>query len=272
MDTLELFWSAAWPKIFEAAKVLVIAILFWLIGKRLIKMVLKLLGKVMEKSKMEASAKGFLLSLIKFALYGILIVVIAGTIGIETSSVIALIGSIGLTVGLALQGSLSNFAGGVLILILKPFIIGDYIVANGQEGTVTGIDIFYTKLLTVDNRAVVLPNGALANSNIVNVSKEPTRRVDLVASVAYESDVALAKKVLFELASECKFSFSDETHPIQVYVDSYGSSAISIGLRFWVKSEDYWDAKWDATEKIKETFDKNGITIPFNQLDVSIKK
>lgn len=271
MDTMEVFLSAALPRVFEFCKMVILALIIWFVGKKLIQIGLKLSKKAMERAKFEASVISFLMSVIKILLYAVLLVCITGTVGIETTSLITVLGSVGLTVGLALQGSLSNFAGGVLILVLKPFRVGDYIVANGQEGTVVGIDIFYTKLLTVDNRAVVIPNGALANGCITNVSQEATRRVDLIASVAYESDIQLVKRLLFELASNLEYSFEDEEHPVQVYVNQYASSSIDLGLRFWVKSEDYWTAKWEACEKIKEVFDANGISIPFNQLDVMLK-
>lgn len=271
-DALVAFWNAAWPKLFSFGKALLIAILIWIIGKKIIKFVLKLTKRALERGRVDDGVQSFLMSLIRIILHGILIVVLAGTVGIETGSVIALLGSAGLTIGLALQGSLSNFAGGVLILLLKPFKVGDYIVANGMEGVVAGIDIFYTKLHTGDNRVVMLPNGALSNSNIVNVTQEPVRRVDLAASVAYESDIRLVKRLLFELGSGSEYSFEDEAHPVQVYVDTYGDSAINLGLRFWVKSEDYWAAKWEANEKMKEVFDQNQISIPYNQLDVMIKK
>ena len=271
MDALEAFWSAAWPKLFEIGKVIIVALLIWIIGKKIIKLALKLVKGALERGKIDDGVQSFLMSLVRIILYGVLIVILIGTVGIDTSSVIALLGSAGLAVGLALQGSLSNFAGGVLILVLKPFRIGDYIVASGLEGTVIGIDIFYTKLLTVDNRMVVLPNGALSNSNLINVTHEATRRVDLVASVDYSSDIKKVKALLFDIGSNLEYSFEDEGHPVQVYVDTYGDSAINVGLRFWVKAEDYWTAKWEATEQIKEVFDKAGISIPFNQLDVMIK-
>ncbi len=268
---LEAFWTAAWPVLFTIFKTIVIALLIWFIGKKVIGFALKIAKRAMEKGNVDDGVQSFLMSLIRILLYGVLIVILAGTVGIETGSVIALLGSAGLAIGLALQGSLSNFAGGVLILVLKPFRIGDYIVANGLEGVVTGIDIFYTKLCTGDNRVVVLPNGALSNSNLVNVSQEETRRVDLVASVDYNSDIKAVKSILFDIASGLEYSFEDESHPIQVYVDTYGDSAINVGLRFWVKAENYWDAKWTANEQIKEKFDAAGISIPFNQLDVMIK-
>ncbi len=270
-SVLESFLEAAWPKAFEIVKIIVVALLIWFIGKKLIKLVLKVAKRAMEKGKVDEGVQSFLMSLVRIALYAILIVVLVGTVGIETSSIAAMFASAGVAIGLALQGSLSNFAGGVLILILKPFKIGDYIVAKGLEGTVVSIDIFYTKLLTVDNRLVVLPNGSLSNSDLVNVSHEPTRRVDLVASVDYGSDIKKVKAILFDIGSNLEYSFEDEGHPVQVYVNSYEASSIDLGLRFWVNAEDYWTAKWEATEQIKEKFDVAGISIPFNQLDVMIK-
>ena len=271
ISTIIAFFTAVWPTVFSIVKVIVIALLIWFIGKKVINLILKLAKRMFEKTDFDEGVESFLMSLIRILLYGVLIVILAGTIGIETSSLIALLGSAGLAIGLALQGSLSNFAGGVLILILKPFKIGDYIVANGMEGTVTSIDIFYTKLRTGDNRVVVLPNGTLSNSDLINVSQEPVRRVDLVASVDYDSDIKKVKQILFDIASDLEYSFEDEGHAIQVYVNSYEASSIDVGLRFWVNAGDYWTAKWEATEQMKEKFDAAGISIPFNQLDVMIK-
>ena len=270
-SVLESFLNAAWPKAFAIVKIIVVALLIWIIGKKVIKLVLKITKRALEKGNVDDGVESFLMSLVRSLLYGVLIVSLAGTVGIETGSIIALLGSAGLAIGLALQGSLSNFAGGVLILILKPFKIGDYIVANGMEGTVTGIDIFYTKLRTGDNRVVVLPNGNLSNSDLINVSHEPTRRVDVVASVDYASDIKKVKEILFDIGSNLEYSFEDEGHPIQVYVNSYEASSIDVGLRFWVNAGDYLTAKWTANELIKEKFDAAGISIPFNQLDVMIK-
>ncbi len=270
-SVLESFLEAAWPKAFEIVKLIVVALLIWFIGKKVIKLILKVTKHALEKGKVDDGVQSFLMSLVRILLHGVLIVVLIGTIGINTTSIITLLGSAGVAIGLALQGSLSNFAGGVLILILKPFKIGDYIVAKGLEGTVIGIDIFYTKLLTTDNRLVVLPNGSLSNSDLVNVSHEPTRRVDLVASVDYGSDIKKVKAILFDIGNNLEYSFEDEAHPVQVYVNSYEASSIDLGLRFWVKAEDYWTAKWEATEQIKEKFDAASISIPFNQLDVMIK-
>lgn len=271
MEVITSFFTAAWPVIFNVLKVIILALLIWFIGKKVIELALKLTKKGLEKSNVDDGVQSFLMSLVRIALYAILIVVLIGTVGIETTSIAAVFASAGVAIGLALQGSLSNFAGGVLILILKPFKIGDYIVAKGLEGTVIGIDIFYTKLLTTDNRLVVLPNGSLSNSDLVNVSHEPTRRIDLVASVDYSTDIKRVKTILFDIGSNLEYSFEDEAHPVQVYVNSYEASSIDLGLRFWVKAEDYWTAKWEATEQIKAKFDAAGISIPFNQLDVMIK-
>lgn len=271
-DAFATFWEAAWPKVLDFGKVLLVAVLIWIIGKKIIKFALKFMKRALERGKVDDGVQSFLMSLLRIVLNGVLILILAGTVGIETGSIIALLGSAGLAIGLALQGSLSNFAGGILILILKPFRIGDYIVANGKEGTVIGIDIFYTKLRTGDNRVVVLPNGTLSNSDLINASQEPIRRVDLIASVDYESDMKTVKSLLLGIANDLAYSFKeDEEHPIQVYVDSFGDSAIHLGLRFWVNAGDYWTAKWEANEQIKMVFDKAGISIPFNQLDVMIK-
>ena len=272
MDTnvLQSMWDAFWPKAFDFGKTLIIVLLIWIIGKKLIKLALNLLKKGLERGKVEAGVETFLMSLVRIVLHGILILTIAGTIGFETTSVVTLVGSAGLTIGLALQGSLSNFAGGVLILILKPFVIGDYIVVGGDEGTVTSIDIFYTKLLTPDNRCIVLPNGALSNSNLVNVTNQKKRRIDLVISVAYDSDIDKVKAVLLDLAKNHEFVLQEE--PQLAFISAFAASSIDMNLRFWVASENYWTALWDMREKVKAAFDANGITIPFNQLDVSIKK
>ena len=270
-DVLDTFWQAAWPKLFDFGKTLLIALLIWIIGKKLIKMTTRIVKHAFDKANIDDSVESFLLSMIRIVLYGVLVVMLAGTVGVETGSIIALLGSAGLAIGLALQGSLSNFAGGVLILILKPFRIGDYIVANGMEGTVIGIEIFYTRLRTGDNRIVVLPNGKLSNSDLINVSQEDTRRLDIVISVGYESDLQKVKTILFDIGSKLEYSLKDEGHPITSFVDNYGASGIDVKLRFWTKSGDYWTAKWAVNDLLKEAFDREGIVIPYNQLDVTIK-
>lgn len=254
----------------DTAKVLVIAFLIYFIGKKIIKWTLKVLTKFFDKSSMDEGVSKFILSLIKAVLYGILFICVVGKLGIPTSSFIALIGSAGVTVGLALQGSLSNFAGGILILILKPFRVGDYIIAGGLEGKVTAIDIFYTKLLSVDNQYIVIPNGTLSNTNIVNVTNEDVRRLDLLVEVDYSENMKHVKEVLYRLASGHELSLSEE-YDIDVFVNSFEASAIQMGVRVWVAKDNYWKLKWELLEQIKETFDEENISIPYNQLDVKLK-
>ncbi|MEG1458532.1 MAG: mechanosensitive ion channel [Acetivibrio sp.] len=248
---------------------IVAAFLCYIIGKRLVKWLKKLLEKVFKQSNMDEGVRKFLLSLIGISLNVFLVVIVIGILGVQTSSLAAVVGSAGLTIGLALQGSLSNFAGGVMILIMKPFRIGDYIIADATEGTVTSIDVFYTRLLTIDNRKVVIPNGGLSNSNIVNVTNEEVRRLDLIISVSYQCDIKKVKQILRELLESQSEILKEE--PLDIYVDNFTNNGISMGLRMWTKKEDYWKLKWKLLEDIKESFDENKIVMPFNQLDVNMK-
>lgn len=250
----------------------IVAILVLLIGSRIIKFLLKQIKKSLDRSRVETGVVTFLCSLVKYSLYFVLAMIILAQFGVTTSSVVAVLGSAGLTLGLALQGSLSNFAGGVLILLLKPFVVGDYIVdgTTGQEGTVSSITIFYTKLLTVDNRMIMIPNGSLSNSSITNVTHMEKRRIELVIGVSYEAGLAKTKKVLAQVAQNEVSRLPDE--PVDVYVAELAESSVQMGVRVWVKTEDYWPAKWRLTEDIKNALDANGISIPYPQLDVKIKE
>jgi small conductance mechanosensitive channel len=196
--------------------------------------------------------------------------IVLGKFGITASSVIAVIGSVGLSIGLALQGSLANFAGGVLILMLKPFKVGDYIVedSHGNEGTVTEIQLFYTKLLTLDNRTVILPNGDLSNTSLTNVTQQDKRMVQIKVGISYHADIRKAKSVLETVVANEQKRLPDE--PYQVYVDSLEDSSVSLGIRVWTKSEDYWDVRWRLTENVKYAFDENDIEIPFPQVEVTM--
>lgn len=253
------------------AKVLVVAVLIYVIGRKLITWLLKLLDKGFQRTNMDEGVSKFILSLVKACLYGILFICVVGKLGIPTSSFIALIGSAGVTIGLALQGSLANFAGGVLILMLKPFRVGDYIIADSLEGVVDSIDIFYTKLVTADNRLIVIPNGTLSNSNLVNVTQEPVRRLDLLLDVDYATDLKKAKEVLNRVACKNEKVLKEE-YEITVFVNSLEASSVQLGLRVWVNTDDYWSLKWELLEDIKNAFDRENISIPFNQLDVNIVK
>ena len=249
----------------------VIALVIYFVGTRLIKFLLNLMSKAMAKADVDAGVQSFLKSALKIVLNIVLVFIIITYFGIATTGLAALFASAGVTVGLALQGSLSNLAGGVLILILKPFKVGEYISACGEEGTVTGIEILCTKLLTVDNKVVIIPNGALANSNITNVSREEFRRVDLVCGVSYESDIKLVKNLLQNIGDRHELVLHDEEHPVTVFVNEFAASSIDFGFRVWCKNADYWTVKWAMMEEVKAAFDANKIEIPFNQIDVNMK-
>lgn len=260
------------PKVIDFAVNILIAIVIFIVGKIIIKYLLKICRKFFEKSKMEISVQRFLDSLIKVILYVVLIIIICDRVGIDTASFIAVLGTLGLTVGLALQGSLSNFAGGVLILMLKPFRVGDYIVDNGtgREGTVEKIDLFYTKLITPDNKAISIPNGALSNSSITNVTQFDKRRVDIDFGIGYADDIEKAKKVIFDVASKDEAIMRDPE--IAVIVRELAASQVTITVRAWCKTSDYWNVYFRLMENVKNALDSNGIEIPFNQLQVHISK
>jgi small conductance mechanosensitive channel len=258
------------PQTLEFLKDLILAVVIFYLGKKLIKIGLHVTERYFNKLKMEASVSGFLLALIKAVLYILLVaVIVVNILGVERSSIAALIGSAGLSIGLALQGGLSNFAGGVLILLMKPFRVGDYIISGGNEGTVTSIDIFYTRLVSLDNRLIVMPNGTLSNNNIVNVTNEPNRRLELLIPIEYSENIQRVKELIFSIINQNNMILKDQE--IRVFVNSLNDSSISIGLRVWVASEDYLTLKWQLLELIKNEFDVHGIRIPFNQLDVTIR-
>lgn len=256
------------PDLISFGVTVLLALLVYFIGSKLIKFLRKVVRHSLERSQVDLGVIQFADALVKVVSYVVLFLVIIGLFGIETTSFIAVFGSAGLAVGLALQGSLSNFAGGVLILALKPFVIGDYIVSGSNEGTVTEISLFATKLLTVDNRAVIVPNGDLANSTITNATNEEFRRLDLFVGIGYQSDLKKAKAVLDRIYQTDEAILKDR--PIQVFVDELGDSSVKLGARGWLKADDYWEAKWRINEKIKLQFDAEGIEIPYNQMDVHI--
>ena len=268
---IETYVDSALPQVLDFAIDVILAFVVFLIGTKVIKWIVQIIGHSMERANAEQGVVTFVSSVCKYALYFVLLLIILSHFGVTASSVIAVLGSAGLTLGLALQGSLSNFAGGVLILLLKPFVVGDYIVENGdkQEGTVSEITIFYTKLLTPDNKAIMIPNGALSNTSIVNATAMNKRRLDLRFSVAYDSDIAKVKQILNTVVLGDTAVLKDEDS--NVFVSDLLDSSISMGARCWVKTEEYWPAKWRMTENVKLAFDKEGVEIPFNQLEVKVK-
>lgn len=265
------YWSQKLPLIGNFAGRVLLAILVYVVASKIIHKLCKLIVASMKRANADTGVTQFVSSFAKAAMYFFLIVSIATSFGVKESSIAALLASSGVAIGLALQGGLSNLAGGVIILILRPFVIGDYIIENSgnQEGTVVKIDLFYTTLSTVDNRRITVPNGALTNSSIVNVTAKDNRKLEIKVGISYQADLKKAKKILETLLHEDASIMSDQE--MQVFVDQLAADSVVLGLRAWVKTEEYWATKWRLNEKIKLTFDEQGIEIPFPQLDVHIK-
>lgn len=270
LDMIEEYFRDSLPDILDFLVKLIIAIVVLLVGRRIIKFARKFIRKFLAKTTWDEGVKQFFDNLSNAAMHFVLIMAVLGKFGITASSVIAVIGSVGLSVGLALQGSLSNFAGGVLILILKPFKVGDYIVedTHGNEGTVMEIQLFYTKLLTIDNRTVILPNGNLSNASLTNITQQDKRRIDITVGISYNADIRLAKTVIENVVTEEPKRLTEEEY--NVFVDSLGDSSVNIGIRLWVKMEDYWEVRWRVIENIKYALDENEIEIPFPQVSVTM--
>ena len=249
---------------------LLMALLTLVIGWRIIGLVLKVLDKAMARSQVEVTLQRFLHSLGNVMLKALLLISVASMVGIETTSFIAILGAAGLAVGLALQGSLSNFAGGVLILLFKPYKVGDFIEAQGVAGVVDEIQIFTTMLKTGDNKTVIVPNGPMANGNIVNYSTKPTRRVDFVFGIGYDDDIDKARDILQGLLDGDDRVHKDPAP--MVVVSELADSSVNFTVRAWVNSADYWGVYFDTTEAVKKSFDHQGISIPYPQQDVHMHK
>ena len=256
------------PNIIEFGVKVLFAILFFLVGRAVIKWIRKIVRHSMERSNADVGVRQFVDSVLKVVLYFILLFSIATKFGVDAASVAAFIASGGVAIGLALQGSLSNFAGGVLILLLKPFEVGDYIIedTNKNEGTVKEIQIFYTKLSTIDNKTIVIPNGILTNNSLTNATAKDERRLDLKVDIAYEASIKEAKAVIETILKNDEAVLQDED--INVFVDALGESSVVLGARAWTKNEDFWSAKWRILEEIKEQLDEHHISIPYQQLMV----
>ncbi len=237
------------------------AIAIWIIGSWLIKSIVKGLRKTMDKRDYDPSLKKFLLNLLGWILKIVLIIVVLGTVGVETTSFAAIIAAAGLAIGLALQGSLANFAGGVLLMIFKPIKVGDLIEAQGELGVVKEIEIFTTKLTGLSNREIIIPNAALSNGNIINYTTEGTRRVDLVFGVGYDSDIKQTKEVLMKVLTSHPKVLQDPAPVVAVL--ELADSSINFAVRPWSLAEHYWDVYFDVTEQTKEALDAAGIEIPY---------
>ena len=248
----------------------VFCIVTFLIGSRVISLIRKLVGKALVRTGAAGQAGKFIDSCVRVILYAFLIFQIALHLGINAATIATVLGSATVTVGLAFQGSLKNCIGGIMIMILHPFRVGDYIIEStyNSEGTVSEITVFYTKLATMDNKTIILPNGPLSDTGITNVTREENRRVELKVGISYESDIRKAKLVLEELLVLEERVRRELDY--NIFVDELGDSAVVLGVRFWTRTEDYWTVRWKMLEDIKYAFDDNGIGIPYPQMDVHL--
>ena len=265
-------WNYVWKIIVDwcvniGLKV-VIALVIMIISFKIINLIFKRISKRLAKKNADATLSKVLVDVSRIGLKILILSALVGYVGFETASVSAVIASLGVGISLAVQGTLSNFAGGAIIIIMRPFKLGDFITSNGQSGTVEDIKLFYTHICTPDNRMIYIPNGSLANNVIVNNSVKDTRRLDVVFDVDYSTNIELAKNLIRRVASECDQILKEPTPFVEV--TEYGSSSIKITTRVWVKKEEYWNTNWYLLREIKNIFDENGIVIPFNQLDVNI--
>ena len=253
----------------SGVKLLAAILILWL-GLKLIKVLTKALKKGKLFLKMEKSLQTFLLSFISTSLKCVLFISLASFLGIPMTSLITVLGSAAVAIGLALQGGLSNLAGGVMILFFRPFKVGDYVDTHADSGTVTEISLFYTTLQTVDNRVILLPNGSLVNNPIINYSKLEERRLDMIISVDYATDIDKVKEVITKTINEDERVLKDKD--VFVRLTEMADSSLNFAVRVWVKTEDYWPVNFDLKENIKKSLDKNKISIPFPQVDVHMKK
>lgn len=277
-DKVEKLSQISWKEMFERyvpvvcdylLRIALVLVIFFC-GRKLIKKIVSLCDQALKRHGMEVTVRRFFCNVINALGYICMLGILLQTVGLTATSLTALVASAGVAVGLALQGSLSNFAGGVLILLMKPFVIGDYIVQGNTEGTVKEIGLVYTELITADNRLIVIPNGTLIDSSIVNVTATGKRRLELSVGIGYKSDLKKAKEVLIRLGENDPAR--DPENPVNVFVAELAESSVNLGLHVWVSSSEYWNAKWRLTENIKMAFDEEGIEIPFKQVEISVTK
>ncbi len=261
IDTEVLFGYAV-----EYGTAILSAIFIFIIGKWLAGNISNLIRKLLEKNKLDSTLVSFLSNIIYYVLFGLVIISAIGALGVETTSLAAVIAAAGLAIGLALQGSLSNFAAGVMIIMFRPFRNGHYIDVAGVQGTVEEVNIFTTHLVTVDNCSIIVPNGTIIAGNIINYSEKKKRRVDLVIGVAYHENLSHVKEVLKDIVTSNDKVLSEPAYNLAV--SELADSSVNLILRPWVKSADYFDVKFELTEAIKNRFDEEGISIPFPQRDI----
>lgn len=270
MDKMDKYVDKAIELIMVYGPKVLLALLVLIVGLWVIKMMVNAMGKALKKRDVDPGLIPFLRGLFGALLKVVLVVSVISMVGVETTSFVAIIGAAGLAVGLALSGTLQNFAGGVIILIIKPFKVGDFLDAQGYTGTVNEIQIFNTILKTPDNKTVIIPNGPLSTGPMVNFSTEPTRRVDLSFGIGYTDDIDKAKEILMRLMKEDDRVLSDPEPTVTVA--QLADSSVNFNVRPWVKAGDYWGLYWDMQERVKKTFDGEGVSIPFPQMDVHLDK
>lgn len=246
------------------------AVIVFLVGVQVIRLVRRIVRRSLKRGNADVGVMQFLDSFIKAVMYILLVFMIASGFGLDATSVVALLGSAGVAIGLAVQGSLSNFAGGVLILLLKPFRVDDYIKVDneGHEGTVKEIQLFYTKLSTPNNHVVIIPNGTLSNSSILNMSTLTERRMDILVGISYDADIRQAREVIMRVLEEDDAVLTSRDR--RVFVEELADSGVNLNVRCWADNDEYWECKWRITEKIKYALDDAGISIPYPQMDVHL--
>ncbi len=270
MNTTEEIFNEASNLVYEYGPKLIGAIVVWIIGSMVIKSISKALNKYMDKRNMDPSLKTFLKSLVNILLKILLGITVLGMLGVQMTSFIAILGAVGLAVGMALSGTLQNFAGGVIILLFKPFKVGDFIDAQGFKGAVKEIQIFNTILTDLDNKTIIIPNAGLSTNSMVNYSTEPIRRVDITVGIAYGESVEKSRKILNELGKNDKRVLPD---PLPfIGVTELADSSVNLTFRVWVNAADYWGVFFDMNENVYNAFNKSGVQIPFPQMDVHLQK
>lgn len=272
LNRFERFLESIWNSFVLRVPTILVAVVILILGVIASRVTVKLMGKAMDRSRLDLTVNRFIRSAVKIALYVLVITVALTVLGVPMTSIITVIGTAGVAIGLALQNSLSNLAGGFLILFAKPFRVGNYIRVGGDEGTVEGISILYTKLLTPDNKSIFIPNGIASSAVVVNYSELPTRRVDLEFGISYDEDYDRAVKAI-EAAIEGNAAILREEGKMPfIRMSGCKESCVAVTVRLWAKTEDYWDVYFNTLERVRREFIKEGIEIPYNQLDVHVKQ
>ena len=269
LSTLQEFLKSIAPSLQTLLFNIIASIVIYIVGKKLIAIALKILEKFLSHTNIDVGVSKFLLSAARMAMYVLLAFVIVGQLGVNTASIVTLLGTAGIAVGMSLQGSLSNVAGGILILLMKPFKVGDYVMTKYGDGTVRTIGLVYTVLSTIDNRTLTIPNGELSNSAVFDASAMTERRLDIAVGISYDSDILKAKKIMEEVYQSCPGFLADKD--LTVHVAGLGDSSVTIEGFGWVKGSEYLKSKWYVLEEVKLRYDAEGIQIPFPQVDVHMK-